>query len=66
MNRSVVSLGTRAEPAQFEGRVDSLDGSSLEALVSSADGDVVRLRIELNLSDTRVTGTVSGRPEQTG
>jgi sulfoxide reductase heme-binding subunit YedZ len=66
MSRSTVSLGSRAAPAELQGRVDALEGTSLEALVGSAGGDAVRLRIALTLSDAAVSGTVSGRPERTG
>ncbi len=62
MDRSAVSLGTRSNPQEFEGRVDALDGSTLDVRVGSASGAVVRLRLDLDLQDTGVSGTVSGQP----
>ncbi len=65
MRRSAVSLGSREVPDQFVGRVDALEGSSLDALVGSGSGAAVRLHIELTLTDTSFSGTVTGRPERT-
>jgi hypothetical protein len=68
MSRSAVSLGPRAAPGELQGRIEALNGSSLEALVGSPGGDAVRLRVDLTLGETDVRGTVSGRPvtERTG
>jgi DMSO/TMAO reductase YedYZ heme-binding membrane subunit len=68
MSRSAVSLGPRSDPGALQGRIEALDGSSLEALVGSGGGDAVRLRVDLQLGETSVGGTVSGRPvaERTG
>jgi hypothetical protein len=62
MSRSAVSLGPRSAPGALQGRIEALDGSSLEALVGTGGGDAVRLRVELTLGETSVRGTVSGRP----
>jgi len=62
MRRSAVSLGSRGNPGELQGRVDALDGSTLEARVGSAGRTAVRLRVDLNLQDTVVSGTVSGQP----
>jgi hypothetical protein len=68
MSRSAVSLGPRRAPGALQGRIEALDGSSLEALVGTGGGDAVRLRVDLTLGGTSVRGTVSGRPvaERTG
>jgi DMSO/TMAO reductase YedYZ heme-binding membrane subunit len=62
MRRSAVTLGPPSAPGALLGRISALDGSSLEALVRSASGRAVRLRIDLTLSDDAVDGTVSGAP----
>lgn len=61
MSRSAVTLGPPSAPSELKGRIASLQGSSLEALVGAA-GHASRLRIDLELSDSDVRGTVSGRP----
>jgi hypothetical protein len=68
MSRSAVSLGPHRAPGELQGRIEALDGSSLQALVGSGGGDAVRLRVDLTLGETSVSGTVSGRPvaERTG
>jgi phage terminase large subunit-like protein len=60
--RSAVTLGPSWAPRRLRGRVDTLDGSSLVALVGSPDGRAERLHIDLALSDRAVRGTISGRP----
>lgn len=62
MRRSAVSLGPRSAPGEFQGRVVSLSGSTLEALVGSSAGQALRLRVDLVLSAASVSGTVSSRP----
>ncbi len=62
MERSAVTLGPPAAPGRFRGRIDALQGTSLEALVRSAAGRTVRLRAQLTLSGDRVGGTISGAP----
>jgi Ferric reductase like transmembrane component len=62
MSRSAVTLGPSSTPGEFKGRVVSLQGSSLEALVGSAAGRALRLRVDLALSEAAVRGTVSARP----
>ncbi len=62
MSRSAVSLGPRSAPGALQGRIEALDGSSLQALVGSDGGDAVRLRVDLTLGESSVRGTVSGRP----
>ena len=49
-------------PGQLQGRIVSLQGSTLEALVGSADGRAERLRMDLQLSDSGASGTVTGSP----
>jgi hypothetical protein len=62
MSRSAVTLGPRSSPRELQGRITDLRGSSLQALVRSAGGDAVRLRIDLTLSEDTAGGTVSGEP----
>jgi hypothetical protein len=62
LRHSSVTLGPRSAPAQLAGRIDALQGSSLEALVGSRRGAAVRLRVDLQLAGSSVSGTVSGRP----
>jgi hypothetical protein len=62
MRRSAVTLGPRSAPGELAGRVDALQGTSLEALVGGAAGPAVRLRADLRLGSGQVSGTVSGRP----
>jgi sulfoxide reductase heme-binding subunit YedZ len=68
MRRSAVTLGPPGRPGQLQGRIVSLQGSTLEALVGSSDGRAERLRVDLQLGDTGASGTVSGSPvtEATG
>jgi hypothetical protein len=62
VDRSAVTLGPPSAPHRLQGRVRTLDGSTLEALVGSADGRAERLDIDLALSGNTVRGTISGRP----
>jgi hypothetical protein len=62
MNRSAVTLGPPTSPNEFRGRIQSLRGSDLEALVGAADGRAVRLTVNLSLGPTTVTGQVQGTP----
>ena len=61
MSRSAVTLGPPSRPRELQGRISSLRGPSLEALVGAA-GHASRLRIDLAISGADVRGTVSGRP----
>ena len=58
MSRSAVTLG------RLQGRIDRLDGTSLEALVGAPDGRAMRLRVDLALDGSSASGTVSGRPAE--
>jgi hypothetical protein len=62
MRRSAVALGPRSQPGRLQGRIDALQGSTLEALVGGTTGPAVRLRLDLALNGSSVRGTVSGRP----
>lgn len=63
MRRSAVTLGPPSAPGRLRGRIDALQGTSLEALVRSAAGRTVRLRVQLTLlSGDAVDGTISGAP----
>ena len=52
MRRSAVTLGPPGSPGQLQGRIVSLQGSTLEALVGTSDGRAERLRVDLELGDT--------------
>jgi len=62
MNRSAVTFGPPSSPAEFRGRIQSLQGSDLQALVGAADGRAVQLTVNLSLGSTTVTGQVQGTP----
>lgn len=62
MRRSAVTLGPPDSPGRLQGRIVSLSGSTLEALVGTSDGRAVRLRVDLQLGDTTASGTVTGSP----
>ncbi len=48
--------------ALYEGRVERLSGSAVDALVGSADGRALRLRLRLKLAATSVDGRLSASP----
>jgi sulfoxide reductase heme-binding subunit YedZ len=56
MSRSAVTLG------RLQGRIDQLQGTSLEALVGAPDGRAMRLSVDLALDGSSASGTISGRP----
>jgi hypothetical protein len=62
MSRSAVTLGPASAPGRLQGRIDNLDGTSIEAVVGGPDGRAMRLRVELALDGTSASGTISGRP----
>jgi sulfoxide reductase heme-binding subunit YedZ len=62
MRRSAVTFHLAGTPAPFRGRIGSLRGTSLTALVGARGGRALRLRAQLRLSGATVDGTVSGRP----
>lgn len=59
---SAITLGPASDPARFSGRVESLDGPDLRALVGSADGRALRLDVHLAIGDARATGQLSAVP----
>jgi hypothetical protein len=63
LRRSAVTLGPRSAPGELQGRIDSLQAASLEALVAPAAGAPVRLRVDLALSGRTASGVVSGQPQ---
>ena len=58
MTSSRVTLGPSASPARYAGRLVSLDGSVMQAVVSGA-GQRLALAIELSQSGSSVTGTLA-------
>ncbi len=55
---SAVSLGTTAVPQLYVGRIDSLAGSRLHAVLADATGQ--RLGLTLSLKIDRAHGSVAG------
>jgi sulfoxide reductase heme-binding subunit YedZ len=62
MSRSAVRLGPSTAPGLLQGRIDALQGASVEALVGASDGHAMRLRIDLALEGSGARGTISGQP----
>ena len=63
MTSSAVTLGTSATPALYSGRVTALQGTSIQARVSSTRGSLVLLaRLQINPSSGSVTGTLTAQP----
>jgi hypothetical protein len=58
MTRSQVSLGPPAAPARYAGRLVSLDGTAMQAIVTGA-GQRLALAIDLAQSGSTVTGTLT-------
>lgn len=65
MTASQVSLGPPAAPTRYTGRVVSLNGAAMQAIVSGA-GQRLSLAIQLAQSGTSVTGTLAAVPGQGG
>jgi hypothetical protein len=65
MTSSQVSLGPPASPARYAGRLVSLDGSVMQAVVSGA-GQRLALAIDLSQSGSSVTGTLTAVLAQDG
>lgn len=59
MTSSAVSL---EHGATYQGRIQSLAGSTLEALVGTPDGRALRLRLRLSLNGGTATGDVAAVP----
>jgi methionine sulfoxide reductase heme-binding subunit len=61
-----VSLGTSAvtlvHGATYQGRIERLDGTTLESLVGTPDGRALRLGVDLSVQGTAVSGRVTARP----
>jgi len=65
MTSSKVTLGPPASPARYAGRLVSLDGSAMRAVVSGA-GQRLVLAIDLTQSGSSVTGTLTAAAAQEG
>ena len=63
MTASLVSLGPPAAPARYTGRLVSLNGTAMQAVVSGA-GQRLALAIDLAQSGAAVTGTLVAVPAQ--
>lgn len=70
MAQSAVILGSPAQPRLFAGRIIALQGSQLQASVTNAAGQSVRLTIDLSIDQAAqsVSGSVNsqGSPTRTG
>jgi hypothetical protein len=64
MTTSKVTLGTGSNPTLFQGRVDALTGTNIEASVKNAHGAVIRLlaRLQINPSTGSAGGTLTAAP----
>lgn len=62
LRRSAVTLGSTRDPARYRGRVDTLQGSQLTALVATRSGAALRLTVDLSLGADTASGTVQGVP----
>jgi hypothetical protein len=62
MTRSAVSLRSSDGSGEYRGRVTSLQGTALRALVGSADGHALRLDVSLALGGEVVGGDLRSRP----
>jgi sulfoxide reductase heme-binding subunit YedZ len=62
MDRSAVTLGPRADPTRYQGRIEFLQNSQVRSLVGSPNGRAVRLTVELSLGQSTVRGQVHGTP----
>lgn len=60
LRRSAVTLDRGG--AAYQGRIERLAGTTLEALVGAPDGRALRLRMALDLQGTSVGGTVTAEP----
>jgi hypothetical protein len=62
MNRSAVTLRSSDGSGDYRGRVTSLQGTALRALVGSADGHALRLDVSLALGGQVVGGDLRSSP----
>jgi ferric reductase like protein len=60
---SSVTVGPRTDPARYRGRVTSLDGTDVVAVVADAGGHNLRVHFRLALEGQNVRGTLSVVPE---
>ena len=65
MTSSQVTLGPPAVPSRYAGRLVSLDGSTMQAVVTGA-GQRLVLAINLTQSGNSVTGTLTAAAAQEG
>ncbi len=68
LTQSAVTLGPPVQPQLFGGRIVSLQGSRLNASVANAQGQAVRLTIDLSIDQTNqsISGTVHSQGSPTG
>ena len=58
MTGSTVTLGTRSNPTQYRGRIVTLNGTRIAAVVS--DSGSARLRLDINLQIDTSVGRATG------
>jgi hypothetical protein len=63
MTTSAVTIGTASAPSQFSGQITSLDGTDIQAVVSSA-AQALRLVLALQISSGTVSGTLELTPSR--
>ena len=63
VQRSAISLGPTGSPGRYQGRVRTLAGGDLRAVVGAADGHALRLHVRLHFEGSRASGTVTATPE---
>ena len=67
MTSSSVVLGTSATPALYSGRITALEGTSIEARVSSTHGSLILLmQLQIDPRSSSVTGTLNAQPASGG
>jgi hypothetical protein len=63
VDRSAVALGPVSDPGRYQGKLRSIDGGDMVALVGAADGSVLRLHMRVRFDATAASGTLTATPE---
>lgn len=66
VHKSAITLGPASDPGRYSGRLESLAGSELRALVGGPGGQALRLEVHLSLGADRATGQLSAAPARAG
>ena len=63
MDRSAVTMGPPSDPARFQGRIEVLQGTQLQALIGATDGRALRITLDLSqLQNNAISGRIHGTP----